>query len=82
MSTFNPFDKYTNKEESAVLLGIYFLGGLATLYFADLATVAVGIKETLALPVEIGITVTATATALLGFILGRKSNGAVKNGNE
>lgn len=69
---YNFLDKYVNKKETALSLATLGVGGLFAITFADLGLVAVGLKEVSTLPQEMLTYSTVSATALLGYVLGKK----------
>lgn len=72
--TFNPFDKIESKEELAVKLGVFSIGSMILVSVLDLASLAVGFKSNLNLPVEVHATNGIIASTFLGYLIGKKEN--------
>jgi len=68
-------DTKTSKRETSILLSAYAIGTAITVVGIDLITVALGIKATISLPIEVHASSGAIVLTLLGYIIGRKSNG-------
>ena len=82
MSKFNFLDSKSSKEESAIGLGIFIVGGLATVLFADYGFVIVGINQSLVVPSEVGEYVKTAGIALLTFIVGKQVGQNLKEKKE
>ena len=71
--TYDILDKKESKGETAIKLSYFGIGGTLLVIFADLGSVALGIKDATSLPSEIHSLGVAIPTTLLGYIIAKKN---------
>ena len=69
----NFIDKFTSKKEASIGLAVFGIGTIFAVVGIDLLYVALTIKPAITLPTEIHASAALIATALLGYIIGKKN---------